>query len=180
MRAHKNELIYIALVFLVVLSLGIIHAFWFAFFEEKVSFFNALFLTETKEKQMIEEYQCPGCVDGPYPECYEHDPNESSITCTRHISGSLLMGASKILLGLPRGFNRIGGGVDMNLFEKFSEGWGYNQYNIPVWKTLDTNGNTLVRGLSPRINRAFLHVFKGDCMAEISCLDITPHLKGMD
>jgi hypothetical protein len=63
--------------------------------------------------------------------------------------------------------------MKINIFEKFSDGWDYDQFNIPVWKHLDENGNTIVRGISPRINAPFLHVYSGNCLSEISCKLIT-------
>jgi len=76
---------------------------------------------------------------------------------------------------MPKGFDRCG--VDekliIHIFEKFDDGWGYNKFNIPVWKYKDDIGSTLVRGLSPRINAPFLHIFLEDCRDKIDCLEIT-------
>jgi hypothetical protein len=76
----------------------------------------------------------------------------------------------KIALGFPKGFNRVGDGVQIDIFTDVPN---YNALNVPVWKRLDENGNTLVRGLSPRINNTFLHVYQGDVLAKIDCFEVT-------
>ena len=49
----------------------------------------------------------------------------------------------------------------------------YDMFNIPVWKYLDEHGNTLVRGIMPRRNEPFLHIYIGNCIDKINCLEIT-------
>ena len=120
----------------------------------------------------VDEYQCCGCVLGGEP-CYEKGANEE---CAKHVPGTMAFpGIGIFLLGMPTGFNRLGPAKEMKvkIFKTFSDGWGYNMFNIPVWKHLDKNGNTLVRGLSPRTNFPFLHVFLENCLDEIDCLEIT-------
>jgi hypothetical protein len=60
-------------------------------------------------------------------------------------------------------------------FKDFTEtGWKeYNNFNRPVWKHLDKHGNTLVRGLMPRRNEPFLHIFLENCISQIHCLEIS-------
>jgi hypothetical protein len=60
-----------------------------------------------------------------------------------------------------------------NIFEKFEDGWGYNEFNYPAWKHLNENGHTIVRGLSPRINVPFIHIFLENCREKINCFEIT-------
>lgn len=125
-----------------------------------------------EHKSIIENYQCAGCVCGSDTKCYEKGDN---VECGKHVVGTRIMGLGRIFLGMPKGFNRQGPVEDMGMqiFENFDKGWGYNKLNLPVWKHLDEYGNTLVRGISPRTNTPFLHVFIGDCMDRISCLQIT-------
>ena len=124
-------------------------------------------------QEAVQEYQCPGCVSGPYPDCYK----PSGTGCSVHCAGTMGSGIGSFFLGMPKGFCRIGP-IDKKYFEIVimgspSEYSGYDKFNVPVWKYLDNNGNTIVKGLSPRINQIFLHVFLGDFRTEINSLEIT-------
>ena len=133
-------------------------------------------------KKTIEEYQCCGCVCGSDISCYEKSQSGGS-GCGKHVAGTIIFPIGHILLGMPRGFNRLGKQNDLypEVFEKFEDGWGYNMFNEPVWKYLDKNGNTLVRGISPRTNTPFLHIFIGNHLDEINCREITEkNLNEMD
>ncbi len=134
-----------------------------------------------KIKKAVEEYQCPGCVCGSDTECFEEG---ESLSCGKHVTGTTGIGIGKILLSMPKGFNRVGPYDKLNLliFDKYGScHWEYDRWNIPVWKYLDKNGNTIIRGISPRINCPFLHIFLEDCMAQFDCLEITQDdIKGMD
>lgn len=129
--------------------------------------------TELKDeiKFAVSEYQCSGCMSGPALSCYKKGESEA---CESHHAGTLMSGVGRILLGMPKGFNRIGPVENFKtyIFEKFEDGWGYDKWNIPVWKHFDGK-NTLVRGLSPRTNFPFLHIFVGDIRDKIDCLEIT-------
>jgi len=78
-------------------------------------------------------------------------------------------------LGLPAGFNRLGIAEDtrIHIYEKFEDGWGYDKYNVPVWKYLDENNNTIVRGICPRNNYPWIHIFLENCVEKIECIEIT-------
>ena len=132
-------------------------------------------------KNGVEEYQCPGCTSGRNISCYKK--SENSIACGEHRAGTAITFIGKIFLGMPIGFNRLGvelgGGENMpiEIFESFEKrDWDYNKWNIPVWKHLNENGHTFVRGLSPRTNRPFLHIFLKDCMNRIDCFEVTQEL----
>lgn len=121
----------------------------------------------------IQEYQCPGCIIGQYPTCYEKGNDEA---CIKHIPGTFGFGIGVFYLGMPKGFCRLGPFKDMKItiFKEFNDGWGYNDiFNIPIWKYKDKLGNTLVRGLCPRTNFPWLHIFLTDCIKDINCLEIT-------
>ncbi len=127
-------------------------------------------------KTMVEEYQCPGCVGGSDISCYEK--GTQGIECGQHCVGTLMSFVGKLFLGMPKGFCRLGAceNTKISIFEsieKAAPAWEYNKFNIPVWKHLDKNGNTLVKGLCPRVNYPFLHIFMGNQMAKIDCLEIT-------
>lgn len=105
------------------------------------------------------------------------EPNENGgVGCGHHFAGTVVGLLGKIFLGLPKGFNRLGvyEGLKPNIYEKFEDSeWKYNKWNIPVWKFLNKDGHTLVRGFMPRLSEPFIHVFLEDCMAKINCLEIT-------
>ena len=126
-----------------------------------------------KQQEAIEEYQCSGCVGGPYEKCYKKD--DSGIGCGKHCPGTILMGIGNIFLGMPRGYNRLGttDKIKFRIFKTLKSGWGYDKFNIPVWKYKNEFGHILVRGMSPRTNYTFIHIFLEDCLDEINCLEIT-------
>lgn len=126
-------------------------------------------------KEAVEEYQCPGCVCGSDITCYEKGASEA---CKRHAAGTLAMPhIGSIFLGMPKGFNRPGEcKTKIHIFRKFEDGWGFDMFNVPVWKHKDAHGNTIVRGLCPRVNVPFLHVFLTDCVADVNCIEITDQL----
>ncbi|MCK5611224.1 hypothetical protein KAR91_55655 [Candidatus Pacearchaeota archaeon] len=139
---------------------------------------------DEKTKKAVEEYQCLGCVCGSGTECYEKI--DLNLACVKHVAGTSSIGVGVFYLGMPTGFCRKGQGNEMKInifpnFESLKSVWEYDKYNVPCWKHLDQNSNTLVRGLSPRVNEPFLHVVLGDHIDKIDCLEITESdLEGMD
>lgn len=123
-------------------------------------------------KKFVETYQCPGCVCGSNTSCFQ---NGDGIECGNHVAGTLITGIGKIFLGMQKGFNRIGPVELMKIygFKTLKDARNYDKFNIPVWKYKDEYDNTIVRGLSPRINSPFLHIFLCDCISEIKCYEIT-------
>ena len=122
--------------------------------------------------ELVKEYQCPGCVNGPYPECYTKA--EYGGGCGAHCLGTSLGLHTPIALGLPRGFCRSGDGKTKYIFifdslEQLKEQFGeYDKFNVPVWKHLDEHSNTLIRMFQPRLNYNVVHIIKGDVMDKIS------------
>ncbi len=134
-----------------------------------------------KTDKFIKNYQCSGCIKGSFPECFTENTN-GGIGCENHFAGTGIMGLGKIFLGMPKGFNRLGECDKMKpyIFETFKSGWGYDMFNVPVWKYLK-DGHTFVRGISPRINTPFIHVYLENCIEQIKCLEITEEeLSNMD
>lgn len=120
-----------------------------------------------ENKEIIENYQCAGCSVGFDTSCYEKG---YSLCCCKHSAGTFVLGVGSILLGTPKGFNRVNDDIDLGIYDEFQE---YDKFNIPCWKHLDDLGNTIVRGLSPRVNRAFIDIFIGNHLDKIDCLEIT-------
>ena len=136
-----------------------------------------------KIEEAIQEYQCPGCGKGPYPECFRK--SEISSSCDGHYPGTIRSSFGTIFLGMPKGFNRLGPIVEkacpIAIFENESNMWEYDKFNVPCWKYLDVHGNTIIRGLSPRINMPFIHVLLWDAREKVNCLEITNDmLEAMD
>lgn len=129
--------------------------------------------------EAVKEYQCPGCVCGVDAECYRKGDSEA---CDKHVAGTMISGIGTIFLGMPKGFNRIGHVKNMkiDIFKNVPGGWSYDHLNVPVWKHLDSHGNTFVRGICPRLNNPFIHIFLGNHIDEIDCIDITSKLDEMD
>ena len=131
-------------------------------------------------EQAVKEYQCSGCTNGPYEECFSID--NKSLACKNHTAGtSIFPQYEKIFLGMPKGFNKIGKNSkidpEIQIFKTFEQkidfNWEYDFLNIPVWKYLDKFGNTIIRGYSPRINEGFIHIILEDCIDKIDCFEIT-------
>ncbi len=123
-------------------------------------------------KAAINEYQCPGCIVGSNTECYEKSEN---LACGKHVAGTMGSGIGRFFLGMPTGFNRIGNveGMKIHIFRRLNDGWGYDTFNVPVWKHLDKNNITIVRGICPRLNYPWIHIFLENCIDKINCIEIT-------
>lgn len=71
-------------------------------------------LTDSETK-LIENFQCPGCVRGSDITCGAFKLwKESGVSCRGHIPGTALSGVGYILLGMPKGFNRLGDWYNYN------------------------------------------------------------------
>jgi len=126
-------------------------------------------------KSAIEEYQCSGCVSGCNISCFMKNEN-GGVGCGKHHAGTMITGIGSIFLGMPRGFDRLGENRKLKpiIYETFkSSEWTYNVFNIPVWKYVSKEGHTFVRGIMPRRNEPFIHIFLEDCKDKIDCLEIT-------
>jgi len=134
-----------------------------------------------KSEDAVQEYQCSGCVNGSYPDCYKTGGN---LACDSHCAGTMASGGiGRFFLGLPKGFCRLGfcDKTKISIFEHIKDGWGYDKFNVPVWKYLDKHGNTIVRGMCPRINAPWIHIYLGDFLKDINCLEITQEdIESMD
>jgi len=128
-----------------------------------------------KLKKAIEQYQCSGCIKGCDISCYKKNEDFGE-GCGEHFSGTFMTGVGKIFLGMPKGFNRLGPAetTKIQIYNSYEEcDWKFDMWNVPVWKHLDKNGNTLVRALMPRRNEPFIHIFLENCLDKINCLEIT-------
>lgn len=129
-------------------------------------------------KEAIKEYQCPGCVCGSDLECGSYKNADTGQGCGGHVAGTMIGGLGTIFLGLFTGFNRLGPDNRMllTIFETQAQQekiFSYDMFNIPTWKYRNEEGHIFIRGLSPRINRPFLHVILKGNFESIKCLEIT-------
>jgi hypothetical protein len=123
------------------------------------------------ELQMIDTFQCPGCIHGTDPEtCSKHklsqDTPGSFFYCVNWRPSTFMGGVGRIALGLPRGFLRTGmvefGDKPfcyIRLFKKPEDMLGYDKFNVPVW-AMERDGHLFVRCYSPRNNWLFVDVVK--------------------
>jgi len=130
---------------------------------------------KTEIKKAVEKYQCAGCVNGRGISCFLENP-QGGVGCGKHYAGTLMSNVGKLFLGMPKGFNRLGDSPDLRptIYETLeSSDWGHDMFNVPVWKFVSKEGHTFVRGIMPRLNEPFLHVFLENCADKIDCLEIT-------
>lgn len=132
----------------------------------------------------MKKIQCDFCVtrnrikNGEFPCFSSKDKNRMGLQCDDCFPDR----ATKSVIGLPRGFSILGECEncliifqDYSQFTKEFPGGRYTRGNVPVWKYFDVkNSWTIVRGLSPRINAPFIHVFLENCLDKIpGALNIT-------
>lgn len=119
-------------------------------------------------KQMVEEFQCPGCSAGLNTSSGCFEPDDASLACANHSAGTYISGIGNVNLGLPRGFNRLGPigknlqRSNIRLFERMPN---YDIFNVLVWvqsHTVDEGDHKrnylLVRTYIPRTNVTFVDV----------------------
>lgn len=124
--------------------------------------------------EAVQNYQCPGCLYGPFPDCFKSGSDKDK-ACVKHSAGTVMPTVGRLFNGMPMGFNRLGTSkrLYIYIFESYEDGFIYDKFNIPVWKYLDTYGNTLVRGFSPRTNFPWIHIFLGNKIEKFECVEIT-------
>lgn len=125
----------------------------------------------TKE-EMIDEFQCPGCVCGiSTKDCakykFEEDPSDKYFFCNGHVPGTNI-GAHELgrfCLGLPKGFCRVGytartgyqSHVRLYISPEGLHIW--DKFNVAVW-AMEKDGFLFVRTYCPRINISYVDVTK--------------------
>lgn len=125
----------------------------------------------------VRNYQCCGCVSGPSLKCFQK--NDIGEGCGKHCPGTNIttpQGLISIILGLPNGFCRLGNAqnkvktklIIFKDIEQQQKQWGYNKFNVPVWRHELDNGIVVIRGFIPRTNEGFLHLILD---ADINCFD---------
>jgi hypothetical protein len=152
-----------------------------------------------EQKDMIEEFQCPGCTCGMNTgECdtFDFTSNVAGCWCLGHSAGTFLLGAGKFALGMPRGFNKVGTiktgfedekdrntkrSTNIRLAVEPPEEFPYDDFNVPVW-AMEKDGYLFVRVMSPRINYTYVDVIKGGKFKEIcpNAIDVANFVDEID
>jgi len=124
--------------------------------------------------EMVEEFQCPGCINGHGPEtCKSYKLKEDYLggnpryfQCENWRPSTFMSGVGRLCLGLPKGFLRTGsvefGEKTPNylwLYENPENRPQYNRFNIPVW-AMEKDGYLYVRCFCPRSCWVFVDVIK--------------------
>jgi hypothetical protein len=122
-------------------------------------------------KEIVERYQCRGCVSGSYGECFEQS-YYYNLSCENFVVGAPKTPKWEVLPTLPNGFNRITDKTEIGIYDHF-EPSEFDQFNIPIWKYLSPEKHTYVRGLSPRVSRLFIYIYTIDVLSQIDCVEIT-------
>lgn len=127
-------------------------------------------MNELKKIEMVEEFQCPGCVCGSDTSCGRYNFSEDDKKCTGHVLGTMLGLGNSIALGLPKGFHKPGwdfsrepvrarNTIDVRLWAK-GESPEWDHLNVPVW-AMEQDGYLFVRTFAPRVNMSWVDVIEG-------------------
>lgn len=132
--------------------------------------------------EFVEQYQCPGCING--DNCFDQD--NIGIGCKNYRAGTIIMGLGKFVLGLPKGFCRLGKQDDLipKIFKTIEEQdkiWKYDELNVPIWKHKTVKGHIIIRGYLPRLNAGFIHIIIEGDFNRIKAFEITEkYMEGID
>ena len=129
-------------------------------------------------KEMIEEYQCPGCVCGSDTSCgkYKESTAFNGVFCESWVPGTIVWPNGAIALGMPKGFNKghkpyrapsfnDRGNYPMS-FLTSDQTFEFNKFNVAVW-CLEMKNALFVRMFSPRINMTVTLVFDGKTQKDV-------------
>jgi len=124
-------------------------------------------------KQMVEEFQCPGCVSGGNTKCGQYKPNDDPLCggCLNHVLGTQIGLGNPVALGLPKGFCKSAVNWDTTpperRFKMNIRLWlqgthpGWNHLNVPVWVLEQRDGFLFVRTFCPRVDTSYVDVIEG-------------------
>lgn len=135
-----------------------------------------------EHKEMVEKFQCPGCVAGSDTGCgiYKFDADE--MKCSSHVLGTIISRVGSIALGLPKGFCRPGFGknkIDVRLWTTGTQP-AWDHLNVPVW-AMEQDGFLFVRTFAPRINMTWVDVIEGgNIQALPSVINVAAFIEDID
>ncbi len=120
-------------------------------------------------ENMVERFQCPGCVCGCDMTCGNYCRETSDLQCTGHVLGKMLGTGNNFALGLPKGFHKPGINWDAepprNQNQMQIRLWTsgthpkWDHLNVAVW-AMEHEGFLFVRTYSPRINDGVVDVIE--------------------
>lgn len=138
-------------------------------------------LKAARTEDLVRELQCPGCMIG-HDLCDKYKKGSYG-QCVTHFAATYMGGAGKIVLGMPRGFNRPGFVMDVPEREAVTttevQTWKvgnavvvteevdesaidtrWDHLNIPVARA-EWDGRPVVMTWAPRINHMTMLMFNG-------------------
>ena len=146
---------------------------------------------EIKQVEMVERFQCPGCVCGGNTECGSYRFTEEERRCVGHVLGTMIGLGNSIALGLPKGFNKPGldfsnpnrirarNTIDVR-FWAFGEEPGWDHLNVPVW-AMEQDGFLFVRTFAPRVNMSWVDVIEGGTLEMVPrAIDVAAFIDQID
>lgn len=123
-------------------------------------------------EEMVERFQCPGCVLGSDTTCGQYDYNTNEFRCVSHVPGTSI-GPFVFALGMPKGFNkprwedpnRKGrrNEINIRLFQT-GDHPEWDHLNVPVW-AMEQDGFLFVGTFAPRIDLSWVDVIEGGTLA---------------
>lgn len=121
--------------------------------------------TKMTGEQLVEKYQCPGCVCGSSPSsctAYKPSPYPDQVGCDGHVPGTTFIPGGRMMLGMPKGFNKVGelqegDRTPVRIWSRSDPGW--DLLNVPVWAWDDPDtGTRFVRTFLPRLNVGYVDI----------------------
>lgn len=118
-------------------------------------------------KELVEEFQCPGCVSGSDTNCGSYNYGQRELRCVSHVLGTQFGLGNVIALGMPKGFNKPGfredgqarNRMDIRLWEKGTHP-DWERLNVPVW-AMEKDDFLFVRTFAPRVNCTWVDIVEG-------------------
>lgn len=145
-------------------------------------------------EDMIQRFQCPGCMLGSDITCGEYQIDifsHGGAKCKSHALGTLIGFNNAIAIGMPKGFNKPGfnisekdefrcrGSMSIRLYDS-DDIMTWDKYNVPVW-ALEQDGFLFVRTYCPRINTGYIDVVQGGTLALVpEAMDVSEFIDQMD
>jgi hypothetical protein len=141
-------------------------------------------------EEMVEEFQCPGCVAGSNTKCGAFKPDAERMRCDGHVLGTMIGLGNSFALGLPRGFCKPGvdwdakpprarNKIHIRLWTRETHP-EWNHLNVPVWAMVQ-DGFLFVRTYSPRINEGVVDVIEaGDLSMVPQAIDVSKFIGDID
>ena len=121
-------------------------------------------------EELVEEFQCPGCVCGSDVSCGEFklEMNGGGVACSGHVLGTFVHPGGTFALGLPKSFNHFGKNDDGSgrnrlyiwMYPSGSDLPCWDYLNIAIWAQ-EIRGFLFVRSYAPRIDESIVQVIEG-------------------